>query len=293
MSVTKNKGLGRGLDAIFDIEIKNKAAAKRSSIDEIDIENIVPNPSQPRTLFDEDALAELAESISSLGLVQPITVKSEEGGKYTIISGERRYRASKMAGLTSIPAYIRTVDDGKVLEMALVENIQRQDLNPVEIALSLHRLLEEFSITQEELAQRVGKKRSTIANYIRLLKLPAEIQLALQGEVITMGHAKALVNIASSSKQLSVLKRIIKHSLSVRQTEELVKSLTSQKSEKAAPTEEEYPEIYVRLVDYLERHFTQSISIKRTKAGEGKIIIGFKSDDDINDIINRFEQIEK
>ncbi len=295
MSKVRSRGLGRGLDAIFDVNVKSRTHEEKStsSISEIELDMIVPNPSQPRKDFDEDALSELADSILSLGLVQPITVNAEDGGKYTIISGERRYRASKMAGLTSIPAYLRSVDDGKVLEMALVENIQRQDLNPVEIAISLQRLLEEFAITQEELAKRVGKKRSTVANYIRLLKLPAEVQLAVQSDLISMGHAKALINLPGSIKQINLLKRIIEKGLSVRQTEELVKQATAEKGEVAPKEEIDYPEVYVQLVDHLERHFTQDISIKRGKKGDGKIIIGFKSDDDINNIVSRFEQFEK
>ncbi len=295
MSTVKNKGLGRGLNAIFDVEIKNKQAAAKisDSISEIDLDLVTPNPSQPRTTFDQQALEELSVSIKSLGLVQPITVNSNPDGSYTIISGERRYRAAKMAGIKSLPAYVRTENDAMVQQMALVENIQRQDLNPLEIAISLERLLEEFEITQEELATKVGKKRSTVTNYIRLLRLPAEVQLALSTDIISMGHAKALVNVDSQLKQLSLLKRIVAKSLSVRQTEELVKSLSEVKEKPQPAKDEEYPEIYVRLVDQLERYLTQDISIKRSKNGDGKIVIGFKSDEDINNIISRFEQFEK
>lgn len=301
MSAVKNRGLGRGLDAIFDVSPKSSSSSNplgsapaRSSISEVKLELISPNPSQPRKDFDQEALAELSESISSLGLVQPITVKRQDDGRYIIISGERRYRASKMAGLVAIPAYVRDVDDGKILEMALVENIQRQDLNAVEIAISLQRLLEEFAITQEELAQRVGKKRSTVANYIRLLKLPAEVQLAVQRDVISMGHAKALINLPGSIKQLQILERIIEKGLSVRQTEELVKLLLQEKqSEQEAVEQVAYPPIYGQLMGHLERHFTQGVSIKRTKRGDGKIIINFKSDDDINNIVSSFEQFNK
>ena len=294
MSVkNKPKGLGRGLNAIFDvgdIVVKNDFAAN-SSIDEIELSKIIPNPNQPRTMFDEEQISELAESIRSLGLVQPLTLRKEDNGTYTIISGERRYRASKKAGLERVPAYIRTVDDNTMLEMALVENIQRQDLNAIEIAFSLQRLMEECNITQEALADRVGKKRSTVSNYIRLLKLPAEIQLALQNDIISMGHAKALINIESKAKQVSLLKRIVKHNLSVRQTEEAVKALSSQVKKEKPMVDEEYPESYTRLVEHLEKFFNQEISIKKGPKGDGKIVIGFRDDAEIEKILSKFEHL--
>ena len=294
MSVkNKPKGLGRGLNAIFDvgdIVVKNDFAAN-SSIDEIELSKIIPNPNQPRTMFDEEQISELAESIRSLGLVQPLTLRKEDNGTYTIISGERRYRASKKAGLERVPAYIRTVDDNTMLEMALVENIQRQDLNAIEIAFSLQRLMEECNITQEALADRVGKKRSPVSNYIRLLKLPAEIQLALQNDIISMGHAKALINIESKAKQVSLLKRIVKHNLSVRQTEEAVKALSSQVKKEKPMVDEEYPESYTRLVEHLEKFFNQEISIKKGPKGDGKIVIGFHDDAEIEKILSKFEHL--
>ena len=285
----KQKGLGRGLDAIFggNIEVKSKPMAEMT---EINLSAIIPNPTQPRTEFDEEALEELAESIRQLGLIQPITVK-RSGDKYIIISGERRWRAAAKAGLEVVPAYIREVDDTTLHAMALVENIQREDLNAIEISLGMQRLIEECGLTQEALAERLGKKRSTVANYLRLLNLPDEIQFAIKGGIISMGHAKAIASAESKAKQLSLLKRCIKSNLSVRQLEELVR-LASDKKQKtaAAVVDEEYPESYSRLVEYLEKFFSQDICIKRTKNGGGKIIIDFSSDADIEKFVNKFHK---
>ena len=285
----KQKGLGRGLDALFggNIEVKSKPMEEMT---EVRISEIIPNPTQPRTQFDEEALEELADSIRQLGLIQPITVK-REGEKYIIISGERRWRASEKAGLESIPAYIRDVDDTTLHAMALVENIQREDLNAIEISLGMQRLVEECGLTQEALAERLGKKRSTVANYLRLLNLPEEVQFAIKNGIISMGHAKALVAIDNKAKQLSLLKRCVKNNLSVRQLEELVR-LSSEKKQKAtiAPVDEEYPESYGRLVEYLEKFFSQDIAIKRGKNGGGKIIIDFSSDADIEKFIKKFSK---
>ena len=283
----KQKGLGRGLDAIFggNIEVKTKPMEEMT---EIKLSDIIPNPTQPRTIFDEEALEELAESIRQLGLIQPITVK-RDGEKYIIISGERRWRASEKAGLEQVPAYIREVDDTTLHAMALVENIQREDLNAIEISLGMQRLVEECGLTQEALAERLGKKRSTIANYLRLLNLPEEVQFAIKGGIISMGHAKALVAIESKAKQLSLLKRCIKSNLSVRQLEELVRLSSEKKQKSAAPiVDEEYPESYSRLVEYLEKFFSQDIAIKRGKNGGGKIVIDFASDADIEKFITKF-----
>ena len=282
----KQKGLGRGLDAIFggNIEAKSKPM---SEMTEVAISDIIPNPTQPRTEFDEEALAELSDSIKQLGLIQPITVK-RDGDKYIIISGERRWRAAEMAGLKALPAYIREVDDTTLHAMALVENIQREDLNAIEISLGMRRLVEECGLTQEALAERLGKKRSTVANYLRLLNLPEEIQFAIKSGVISMGHAKALVAVESRAKQLSLLKRCIKSNLSVRQLEELVR-LSSEKRTKATVSggDEEYPMSYSLLVEQLEKIFSQDIAIKRGKNGGGKIIIDFASDKDIEKFIKR------
>ena len=283
----QQKGLGRGLDAIFGENIEVKAKPMEA-ITEIKLSDIIPNPTQPRTAFDEEALEELAESIRQLGLIQPITVK-RDGDKYIIISGERRWRASEKAGLEQIPAYIREVDDTTLHAMALVENIQREDLNAIEISLGMQRLVEECGLTQEALAERLGKKRSTVANYLRLLNLPEEVQFAIKGGIISMGHAKALVAVESKAKQLSLLKRCIKSNLSVRQLEDLVRLSSEKKQKSAAPiVDEEYPESYSRLVEYLEKFFSQDIAIKRGKNGGGKIVIDFASDADIDKFINKF-----
>ena len=286
----KQKGLGKGLSALFGENIDVKAKPM-SEISEIAISDIIPNPTQPRTEFDEEALVELADSIRELGLIQPITVK-RDGEKYIIISGERRWRASERAGLESIPAYIREVDDTTLHAMALVENIQREDLNAIEISLGMQRLVEECGLTQEALATRLGKKRSTVANYLRLLNLPNEIQYAIKSGAISMGHAKAIASLESRAKQLSLLKRCIKNSLSVHQVEALVRSL-SEKREKPSTTvaDEEYPESYSRLVEYLEKFFSQDIAIKRSKSGGGKIVIDFASDSDIEKFVEKFNRL--
>ena len=286
----KQKGLGRGLDALFggNIEVKAKPMEEMS---EIRIADIVPNPTQPRTEFDEEALEELAESIRQLGLIQPITVK-RSGDKYIIISGERRWRAAEKAGLEALPAYIREVDDTTLHAMALVENIQREDLNAIEISLGMQRLIEECGLTQEALAERLGKKRSTVANYLRLLNLPDEVQFAIKGGIISMGHAKAIASAESKAKQLSLLKRCVKSNLSVRQLEDLVR-LASEKRPKSASTvnDEEYPMSYSLLVEHLEKFFSQDISIKRSKNGGGKIIIDFASDKDIEKFVQKFSKL--
>lgn len=306
----KTTGLGKGLGAIFELEElnipKQTAASRRdNTVSELELSRIVPNPSQPRTLFDEEALEELAQSISRLGVIQPITVKrldktTEEGAEYMIISGERRFRASQLAGLETIPAYVREANDQTLLEMALVENIQREDLGAIEVALSLQRLIDECSLTQEILAERVGKKRSTITNYIRLLKLPAQIQSALNNDMITMGHARALLGLPTERQQLAMLARIVKGHLSVRQTELAVQqALAPAKREKADKTTAEYPVFYSRLVERLEPIVGSHISIKRkattAKNGDttvqGKIVIDFHSDEQVREILDRLEQL--
>lgn len=286
--MAKQLGLGRGLGAIFGndtIDIKSKPMSEMA---EVRVEDCIANPTQPRTTFDPTALEELADSIRTLGLIQPITVR-KQGDKYLIISGERRWRAAQMAELETIPAYIRNVDDQNLHAMALVENIQRQDLNAIEIALGMRRLIEECGLTQDSLAEKVGKRRSTIANYMRLLRLADPVQLAVKEGVVSMGHAKAIASIESDKQQVSVLKKIIKSNLSVRQTEDYIRTLTQKSQSAAAPAiEEEYPESYTRLVELLEKHFSQNIAIKRTRTGGGKITISFDSDNDIDRFIERF-----
>ena len=280
----KQKGLGRGLDAIFGTDKVAVKATPMTQMAEIAIGKIIPNPTQPRTQFDDEALAELAESIKQLGVIQPITVK-KSGEEYIIISGERRWRAAQMVGVEFLPAYIRDVDDENLHAMALVENIQRQDLNAIEIALGMQRLIEECGLTQEAMADKVGKKRSTVSNYMRLLNLPDEVQLALKEGLISMGHAKAIAGMAKE-QQVAALKRCIKKSLSVRQMEELARKMATEPAS-ATKTEEEYPESYSRLVEQLEPYFSQNISIKRSKNGGGKIVIEFSGDEEIDLIIER------
>ena len=273
------------MDAIFGTDKVSVKATPMNQMAEIAVSEIIPNPTQPRTQFDDEALQELASSISQLGIIQPITVKKGDGGKYIIISGERRWRASQMVGLETLPAYIREADDENLHAMALVENIQRQDLNAIEIALGMQRLIDECNLTQEAMAEKVGKKRSTVSNYMRLLSLPSEVQLALKEGLITMGHAKAIAGI-SEDRQLWALKKCIKKALSVRQAEELARKLALPIN--ADIEEEEYPESYSRLVEQLEPYFSDRISIKRGKNGGGKIVIDFSSDADIDSFIERF-----
>ena len=280
----KQKGLGRGLDAIFGTDKVAVKATPMAQMAEIAVGKIIPNPTQPRTQFDDEALAELAESIKQLGVIQPITVK-KSGEEYIIISGERRWRAAQMVGVEHLPAYIRDVDDENLHAMALVENIQRQDLNAIEIALGMQRLIEECGLTQEAMADKVGKKRSTVSNYMRLLSLPDEVQLALKEGLISMGHAKAIAGVAAE-QQLAALKRCIKKSLSVRQMEALARKMAENPAA-ATKAEEEYPESYLRLVEQLEPYFSQNISIKRSKNGGGKIVIEFAGDEEIDLIIER------
>ena len=272
------------MDAIFGTDNVSVKAKPMNHMAEIAISEIIPNPTQPRTQFDDEALEELASSIRQLGVIQPITVK-RDGSRYIIISGERRWRASQIVGLETLPAYIREADDENLHAMALVENIQRQDLNAIEIALGMQRLIEECGLTQEAMAEKVGKKRSTVSNYMRLLNLPNEVQLALKEGLITMGHAKAIAGI-DAEQQLWALKRCLKKALSVRQMEELARKLSEQSTTEPA-LEEEYPESYSRLVEQLEPYFSENISIKRSKNGGGKIVIDFQSDADIDTFIER------
>lgn len=283
----KQKGLGRGLNAIFGVDNIASKVTPMNQMAEIPISQIERNPLQPRSDFDQEALQELADSIRQLGVIQPITVKKSGDSKYIIISGERRWRASQIVGLETLPAYIREVDDENLHAMALVENIQRQDLNAIEIALGMQRLIEECGLTQEAMADKVGKKRSTVSNYMRLLNLPNEVQLALKEGLISMGHAKAIASVAPE-QQIWALKRCIKRGLSVRQAEELARKAAAPAKDRVL--DEEYPESYSRLVEQLEPYFSQNISIKRSKSGGGKIVIDFTSDADIDMFIERFSE---
>ena len=287
----KKRGLGRGLDALFGDITPAQQSKPMSEMAEVAIADIEPNPLQPRREFDEEALSELADSIAQLGVIQPITLKRREDGKYTIISGERRWRASQRAGLESLPAYIREVDDENLHAMALVENIQRQDLNAIEIALGMQRLIDECGLTQEAMAEKVGKKRSTVSNYMRLLNLPSEVQLALKEGIISMGHAKAIAGIAPE-EQLKALKKCIKKAMSVRQMEVLARKLNEAPAKSTANEDEEYPESYSQLVDEFERVFAENISIKRTKSGSCRITIECANEKDIERLIKRLERVK-
>ncbi|PKO97282.1 MAG: chromosome partitioning protein ParB [Bacteroidetes bacterium HGW-Bacteroidetes-7] len=297
----KKSALGRGLGALIsDIDNLNlnkplvsPGEATLSSISEIALDQIEANPFQPRSTFDEELLEELSESIKAMGLIQPITVRSTDGGKYQIISGERRFRASLLAGLTHIPAYIRTADDQGMLEMAIVENIQRENLDAIEVAISFQRLIEECSLTQEQMAERVGKKRATVTNYLRLLKLPAEIQLAIRAKRITMGHARALLALDNPKKQLKLCNGIIENDLSVRQVEEKIRKMTEVSETKPVIEEpsQELDESFFRLLDFLGKYFNNNISLKKEgKEGAGSITIRFSGDEEIINFINAIEK---
>lgn len=298
--MTKKNALGRGLGALIESdEDKNLLQSKISSDIEIPVNKIETNPFQPRTQFDEESLDELAESIKELGVIQPITVRELSNGHYQLITGERRLRAAKLAGLEKIPAYTRLADDNELLEIALVENIQREDLNAIEIAISYQRLIEECNLTQENLSQRIGKKRATVSNYLRLLKLPAEIQLAIREKKISMGHARALISIEEPKDQLSIFYRISDEDLSVRKVEELVRDLGEQEItveenlkgliqvEKEVLSQE-----YTDLKNHLAKFFMTKVNFVRNNKGAGKIVIPFKSDDELERIIAIFDSLK-
>lgn len=298
--MARKNALGRGLGALIEEqhneeqhnEEQNPVNELRTSF-EISIDEVEANPLQPREEFDEEALAELSTSIKEIGIVQPITVRQVNNRKYQIIAGERRFRASKLAGLESIPAFVRKADDQAMLEMALVENIQREDLNSIEIALSYQRLIDECKLTQENLSGRVGKKRSTITNYLRLLKLPPAIQMGLQDKRLSMGHARALINIEDPEKQEEAFRQIVHKDLSVRQVEELVRKLNQppKSSTTEKPETENQESEFSELKKQLQEVFETNIDFKRTNNGSGKIVIPFKSDNDLERIIGLLDQL--
>lgn len=291
----KNPALGRGLDALLAApEVRTEGS---STINEIDIDRIVPNPNQPRREFSADSLKELADSIAEIGIIQPITLRKMDDGSYQIIAGERRWRASKMAGRHSIPAYIRTADDENVMEMALIENIQREDLNSVEIALAYQHLMEEYHLTQERLSERVGKNRTTITNYLRLLRLPAPIQIALQNKEIDMGHARALLSLGNPTLQIKVYQEIKRENLSVRKVEEMVRSLSEGETvksggKKIAPKRARLPEEYNILKDSLSDFFQTKVQLTRSEKGKGKISIPFANEEELERIIGIFDRLK-
>ncbi|EHG22055.1 hypothetical protein HMPREF9332_01570 [Alloprevotella rava F0323] len=296
MSVHKKfPALGRGLDALIDTADEIHTSGS-SSINEIPVDKIFPNPNQPRHEFDEDALEELAESIRQLGIVQPITLRQMDDESYEIIAGERRWRASKLAGLTTVPAYVRTANDENMMQMALVENIQREDLNAIEVALAYQKLIEQYHLTQEELSEKVGKKRATVANALRLLKLPAPVQLALRNKSIDQGHARAILGAQEPSVMLKLFKEVQERGYSVRQVEEMVKALNAGETVKSGRHQlrnrnnrlpEEYNELKGRLSDF----FQTKVQMTCSQQGKGKITINFDNEEELEKIITMFDKM--
>ena len=287
---TRKKALGRGLDAILqspETDITSKDISGNyvvGAIANLDINKIEANPFQPRDHFDQEHLEELASSIKKQGIIQPITVRKMGYEKYQLISGERRLRAAKIAGIKEIPSYIRVANDEQMLEMALIENIHRKDLNAIEIAISYQRLIEECQLTHEKLSDRISKNRSTITNYLRLLKLPAEVQLALRDNKISMGHARAIINIIDQETQIRILKKIIAHDLSVRQVEGLVRKMSTEPSE-GKPEATTLPQYFRDSATQLKDKFDTGVNIRRNNNGKGQIVISFESDQDFSRIL--------
>jgi len=296
MAKQVKSALGRGIEALITMDDLNTEGS--SSINEVELSKIEVNPDQPRTIFDEEALEELAASIRVLGLIQPITLREVEPDKYQIISGERRYRASLLADLTTIPAYIKKASDENMMEMALIENIQREDLNAIEIALAFQTLIDKHNLTQEKLSERIGKKRATIANFLRILKLPAEIQIGLKNKKIDMGHAKLLLSLEDPSTQLMVYEQILEYDFSVRRTEEIVKELNQKETE-------ELPEVivpkktkpnkthdYDQLKDQLSSFLGLKVSLSCNDKGAGKISISFGDEKELQRILQVFDSVK-
>ncbi len=283
--MVKRNALGRGLGALIDDAEKMKQAL----ISEVELSKIEANPFQPRTKFDEEALGELAASIREIGLIQPITLRKTGPDSYQIIAGERRFRAAQKAGLDAIPSYIRHAKDDAMLEMALVENIQREDLDAIEIALSYQRLIEELDFTQEDLSGRVGKKRSTIANYLRLLRLPAIIQKALREKEISMGHARALINIEDADTQEMIYTQIVKYGFSVRRVEEIVRSLSEDDKSSELNKRKDLPKEFKDFKGHLGKIFGSRVNISVNEKGKGKLVIPFKSEQDLDRIVKIIE----
>ena len=298
MAENKKRGLGRGLDAILESPETDITSRDISgdyvagAVAEIDINLIEANPFQPRTEFDEEALAELAQSIKEQGIIQPITVRKLGYNRYQLISGERRLRASKLAGLSKIPAFIRIANDEQMLELALIENIHRENLNAIEVAISYQRLIDECSLTQEQLSERVGKSRSAIANFLRLLKLPAEIQIALRDGHISMAHARTLINVDDKEVQLRILQQIIEEDLSVRQTEELAQKAKANAEEGKEPHKQTnyLPEHFKAQIKTLSQALNTRVKVKRNLKGQGSVVIDFKNEEEFNRIIESFNK---
>jgi ParB family chromosome partitioning protein len=288
MAQKKYPSLGRGLDALISTDAVKTDGS--SSINEIAINLIKANPNQPRREFDPEALQELSDSIKEIGIIQPITLRKMEDVTYQIIAGERRFRASQLAGLTTIPAYIRTADDENVMEMALIENIQREDLNAMEIALAYQNLLEEYHLTQERLSERMGKKRTTIANYLRLLKLPAQIQMALKDRGLDMGHARALLALDNPVDQINLFQEIQKFGYSVRKVEEIVKE--RKQNTQACKSKESRLSEYDLLKHHLSTFFQTDVQLTCNNKGKGKIAISFKNEEELERIITLLDKLK-
>ena len=302
----QQRGLGKGLGALLggdaDInkirkpvgyvnkEVVNNDTPKQSSADilRIPVDMIEPNPYQPRMNFDQEALDELADSIKTLGLIQPITVRKIAEGRYQIISGERRFRASRLAGMDMIPAYIRDANDQGMLEMAIVENIQRENLDPIEVAMSYQRLIEECNLTQEQMAFRVGKKRASVTNFLRLLKLPAKIQHDLKVGLLSVGHAKVLLGVEDTLAQEALCDLVIKEDLSVRQLEDKIRKISEPKK-KEEKTEQDLPDEYFKVLEIVGKYFENNISLKRTNSGKGSMTIHFNSDEEVSRFLKALE----
>lgn len=310
MPVKQQHGLGRGLGALLGeqaaeatqlrkpvgyinkevTEVAGAVQQTAADVTRISVDLIDPNPYQPRTSFDADALEELAESIRAIGLIQPITVR-RKGTRYQIISGERRFRASRLAGMDAIPAYVRETGDQGMLEMAIVENIQREDLDPIEVALSYQRLIDECQLTQEQMALRVGKKRASVANSLRLLKLPARIQRELKAGTLSTGHAKVILAVEDPAVQEALCESVIRNGLSVRQLEEAVKALTEKTPAKAAKVETgELPDDFYKVLEIVGKFFENNISLKRTATGKGTMTVRFNSDEEVSRFLAALEQ---
>lgn len=304
----KPRGLGKGLDALLggagsDISqlrkpvgyvnkevVGNDEPKDTSDVLRIPADMIEPNPFQPRLTFDQDALEELAASIKSLGLIQPITVRKKTSGKYQIISGERRFRACRLCGMDMIPAYIRDTTDQGMLEMAIVENIQRQDLDPIEVALSYQRLIDECNLTQEQMAERVGKKRTSVTNYLRLLKLPAKVQHDLKVGILSVGHAKVILGIDDQKTQEELCDLVVKDDLSVRELERMVYKISKGEApEPKVKAEQELPDEYYKVLGYMGKYFDNNISLKRSPSGKGTMTIKFASDDEVKAFLTALE----
>ena len=292
MAVKRN-ALGRGLDSLISMDDVQPSGS--SAINEIAIHLIKPNPDQPRTNFNEEALEELATSIREHGIIQPLTVRAADAGTYMIISGERRFRAAKLAGLESVPAYVRTANDGQITEMALIENIQREDLNAIEIALTFRKLIDQYELTQERLSERIGKKRATIANFLRLLNLPAEVQLGLRDKTVDMGHARALLSVEKPTQQLRLYNEILKKGLSVRQVEQRAKEINEESANGDAPKpgkEKSRSSEFDVLKKHLSKSFGVPVNMSCSANGKGKITFQFSNEAELERIIALFDTLK-